>query len=90
MEPFETRAAIEVALMTRNAKSGGDKKGGLDAPWAKVKFDRQIVAIAKVVQASAIYTDDGDIVSIARNVSTILRQSCLVFRLGRLAVGSVD
>ena len=25
-----------------------------------------------------------------RNVSTILRQSCLVFRLGRLAVGSVD
>jgi hypothetical protein len=48
VEPFETRAAIEVALMTRNAKAGGDKKGGLDAPWAKVKFDRQIVAIAKV------------------------------------------
>ena len=58
VEPFETRAAIEVAVMTRRALAGGDKKSGLDAPWAKVKFDRQIVAIAKVVQASAIYTDD--------------------------------
>ncbi len=73
VEPFETRAAIEVALMTRNAKAGGDKKGGSSAPWAKVKFDRQIIAIAKVVQASAIYTDDDDIVSIAKlvNIPTI-------------------
>jgi predicted nucleic acid-binding protein len=73
VEPFETKAAIEVALMTRNAKAAGDKKGGIDAPWAKVKFDRQIVAVAKVVQASAIYTDDSDIISIAKlvNIPTI-------------------
>jgi predicted nucleic acid-binding protein len=56
VEPFETRAAIEVALMTRNAISGGDKKGGLDAPWAKVKFDRQIVAIARVVRRPSTRT----------------------------------
>ena len=29
--------------------------------WAKAKFDWQIVAIAKVVGATVIYSDDGDI-----------------------------
>ncbi len=56
--PFDTRAAIEVADMTRAALYGGDKRGAVDAPWNKIKFDRQIVAIAKVVGASAIYSDD--------------------------------
>jgi hypothetical protein len=40
--PFDTRAAIELALMTRNAIDDGDKRGGIDAPWNKIKFDRQI------------------------------------------------
>lgn len=69
IEPFESRAAIEVAVMTRSALAAGDKKGGSKAPWAKVKFDRQIVAIARVVQASAIYTDDGDVAAIAKLVN---------------------
>ncbi len=58
VEPFETKAAIEVAIMTRTALASGDKKAGATAHWTKVKFDRQIAAIARVAQASAIYTDD--------------------------------
>lgn len=66
--PFDTRAAIEVAAMTRAALSRGKKKGASDAVWNKVKYDRQIVAIAKVVGATMIYSDDGDIRTIAREV----------------------
>jgi hypothetical protein len=68
IEPFETRAAIEVAVMTRAALAGGNKKGGMNAPWDKIKFDRQIVAIARVVQASAIYTDDTNLAKTAKAV----------------------
>jgi hypothetical protein len=63
--PFDTRAAIEVAAMTRSALSKGKKKGSSTAPWAKVKYDRQIVAIAKVAGATTIYSDDADIRIIA-------------------------
>ena len=63
--PFDTLAAIEVAAMTRSAKDAGDKRGGLTAAWAKVKYDRQIVAIAKVAQATMIYSDDDDVRKLA-------------------------
>jgi hypothetical protein len=68
IEPFETRAAIELAVMTRLALGDGDKKGGSNEPWAKVKFDRQIVAIARVVQATAIYTDDTNLAATSKMV----------------------
>jgi predicted nucleic acid-binding protein len=68
IEPFETRAAIELAVMTRSALNAGDKKGGSGEPWAKVKFDRQIVAIARVIQASTIYTDDANLAATAKAV----------------------
>jgi predicted nucleic acid-binding protein len=58
---FDQRAAVEVAAATREAIAAGDKRGGADSSWAKVKFDRQIIAIAKVEGASTIYSDDGDI-----------------------------
>ena len=38
----------------------GDKKEGT-ASWLKVKFDRQIVAIAKIEGADVIYSNDDDI-----------------------------
>jgi len=63
---FDVLAAIEVAAMTRSALSGtGKKRGKSDAPWAKIKYDRQIVAIAKVARATTIYSDDRDIRMIA-------------------------
>ena len=67
VEPFEMRAAIELAAMTRTAIAAGSKKGGAET-WAKVKFDRQIVAIARVVQASTIYTDDENLAATAKAV----------------------
>ena len=65
IEPFDTRAAIEVAAMTRSTLETKAKKGASDSTWAKIKYDRQIVAIAKVNQASTIYSDDRDIRAIA-------------------------
>jgi predicted nucleic acid-binding protein len=56
--PFGERAAIEVALRTKAAKKRGDKREGVASAWDKVKYDRQIVAIAKVEGASIIYSTD--------------------------------
>ena len=48
--PFDDRAAIELAIIQRGALETGDKKDGSQETWAKVKFDRQIAALAKVAQ----------------------------------------
>lgn len=58
--PFGERAAVEAAAAHREAKAKGNKKDGSDT-WAKLKFDRQIIAITKVEGATAIYSDDKDI-----------------------------
>ena len=61
---FDERAAVELAAIhigIRAASSNRAKKrGDADAvgTWAKLKFDRQIVAIAKVNMATVIYSDD--------------------------------
>lgn len=65
IESFEIRAAIELARMTASAIQEGDKKGGVTSPWNKVKFDRQIVAIAKICKVSTIYSDDGNLETFA-------------------------
>jgi hypothetical protein len=66
IESFDTRASIEVAAMSREANANGNKRGASDATWAKVKYDRQIVAIAKVHSATTIYSDDGDIETLGK------------------------
>lgn len=71
ISPFDTPAALELAAMSRNAVRKGNKKENPDATWAKLKFDRQIVAIAKVCGATAIYSDDGDIRTISKSNSRI-------------------
>lgn len=56
---FDARAAVEAAALTCDALAKGDKRGATpEATRAEVKFDRQIVAIARVVGAMTIYTDD--------------------------------
>lgn len=62
---FDMRAAIEVALMTKDALDSGNKRGEADGTWAKIKYDRQIVAIAKVNGVEAIYSDDSNVISFA-------------------------
>ena len=63
MEPYDTRAAIECAAILRSKLTGGGKRKAIGAgtTWAKAKFDRQIVAIAKVIGAETIYSDDRDV-----------------------------
>jgi predicted nucleic acid-binding protein len=62
---FDERAAIELALMSETIR--GEKKRKEQAgTWAKVKFDRQIVAIAKVNKVRAVYSTDGDVLALAR------------------------
>ena len=59
--PFDERAAVECPLML----SAGRRKTRTEgATWAKVRFDHQIVTIAKVRGASRLYSDD-------RNVKTL-------------------
>ena len=65
---FDSRAAVEVAAMTRDALRDGDKLGGSDAPWQKVKIDRQIIAIAKVNGSETIYSDDQNLAKFAERV----------------------
>ena len=64
--PFDTLAAIEVAEMTRLAIEAGDKRASSGEVWAKIKYDRQLVAIAKVARAHTIYTDDDNLRNFAR------------------------
>lgn len=67
IEPFGERAAVEAAAMTRDAIIRATKLDpATQSSWAKVKFDRQIVAIAKVVGATSIYSTDPDVAKHAR------------------------
>ena len=49
---------MELAEMTRRAYAKGDLRAGTDATRARLKFDRQILAIARVQGESHVYTDD--------------------------------
>jgi predicted nucleic acid-binding protein len=62
---FDARAAVELAQITNEYGSGADKRAGIEAPWSKIKFDRQVVAIARVIRATAIYTDDDKLIAFA-------------------------
>lgn len=62
IQPFGTKEAIEIAIRTKDAIKAGDKKDGVQSPWQKVKYDRQIVATAKAQRATVIYTADRDII----------------------------
>ena len=61
IESFDQRAAVELAAMTRDAIAAGDLRAGIETTRAKLKFDRQIVAIARTQGQKTIYSDDGDI-----------------------------
>ena len=65
LAPFDERAALELSLMTDAVLTQKDKKGGATGTHVKVKFDRQIVAIAKVAGAFKIYSEDHSVRAIA-------------------------
>jgi len=47
--------------MTRDAIAADDLRAGTDTTRAKLKFDRQIIAIARVEGQATVYSDDEDI-----------------------------
>jgi hypothetical protein len=59
--PFDKMAAVELAAMELEHRGKGGRKKEPDVPYQKVKFDRQIVVIAKANGAHTIYSDDGDV-----------------------------
>jgi hypothetical protein len=63
IEGFGERAAIECAEMLRRTRRG-------TGPKAKIRFDQQIVAIAKVIGAATVYSDDGDVKALCEREST--------------------
>jgi hypothetical protein len=58
VQPFDALAAIEVAMLT-DVDLQSNKQLTADQTKAKVKFDRQIIAMAKVSGVQTIYSDDG-------------------------------
>ncbi|WP_157879044.1 PIN domain-containing protein [Pararhodospirillum photometricum] len=78
IQPFDVIAAIELAEMTRRALDIGDKKSGSNETWAKIKYDRQIIAISKVVRAHTIYSDDKNLAYFAKkeNIKVVGLADC--------------
>jgi len=64
--PFDIPAAVEAALMTEAELKKGNKKGPSQSSWNKIKYDRQIIAIAKVRQAKKVYSNDGEVCALAQ------------------------
>ena len=64
---FDERAAVEAAARVFQARARGQRKGGNpEAAKSKIKFDRQIIAVASVEGATAVYSDDKDVCAYAR------------------------
>lgn len=56
---FDEKAALECSISVADAIRSRDKKAAQpDAPWQKIKFDHQIVAIARCHRAATIYSED--------------------------------
>ena len=65
VKPFDEVAAIEFAAIEVEDRMKRGKRAGSASPWAKLRFDRQIVAITKVNGAKRIYSDDEDVMKFA-------------------------
>lgn len=70
--PFDSRAAIEAADLIAAIKSQKEKW----ETWAKIKFDIQIVSIAKAESATVIYSDDKDIENYAKRFKIRVVRIC--------------
>lgn len=55
---FDIKSAIELSFLLDADGNSSKKKLSRTETWAKVKFDRQIVAIAKAHSVKGLYTDD--------------------------------
>lgn len=58
IEIFGVRAAVELGTWEAHLRSIGNKRNGSEDPYQKIKFDRQICAIAKVSECDTVYSED--------------------------------
>ena len=68
---FDERAAVEFAAREAQRMAGGGRAPATTR--AKAKFDHQIVAIAAVEGATAIYSDDADIAKLAEGRFEVIK-----------------
>jgi hypothetical protein len=61
MADFNRTAAFELSQIDRAALNVGDKKDETEAPWQKIKVDRQIVAIGKSLGATLVISGDSSV-----------------------------
>lgn len=77
VKPFDEMAAVELAAirleMEKSLSKQELRKQSPEETWAKMSFDRQIVAIAKVHRAHTIYSEDGGVAKFAKanNISPV-------------------
>jgi hypothetical protein len=71
--PFDAKAAIEVAIMAGHTAKGEGAKIATQETYAKLKYDRQIVAISKTEGASTFFTDDERQGNLARRLGMTVR-----------------
>ena len=65
--PFDTLAAVTLAIISRKeSRKHGKKRGPSEESWAKVKFDRQIVSIGMTLGVTEIYSDDMELRNLAQ------------------------
>jgi predicted nucleic acid-binding protein len=66
---FDEKAALECSITVADAIRSRDKKASQpDAPWQKIKFDHQIVAIAKCNRVTTIYSEDAGLKKFAEQL----------------------
>ncbi|NMT33767.1 type II toxin-antitoxin system VapC family toxin [Stenotrophomonas maltophilia] len=68
--PFDLAAAYECSQINAAAIGRGNKRDGVqhNKPWQHIKFDRQIVAIAKCNGAQLIVSDDEGVRACAKRL----------------------
>jgi predicted nucleic acid-binding protein len=71
--PFDIKSAIQVAIMTGHSIKGEGGKAATSDTYAKMKYDRQIVAIAHTEGATVFYTDDGRQGNMATPLGMVVR-----------------
>lgn len=70
---FDAKSAIEVAIMAGHSVKGEKGKAATKETYAKLKYDRQIVAIAHTEGASTFYTDDQRQTNLAKRLGMTVR-----------------
>lgn len=78
MADFNRAAAFELSQIDRAALNVGDKRDETEAPWQKIKVDRQIIAIGKSLGAMLVISGD---VSVRNNALRVGMQGMTIQEL---------